>query len=90
MKQTKEEFLNLYIEDLQKQIWILEISRDILTPLINRTNKKEEIDEIIKMQTQFANQIKGNEQRINFIMKVLNGTINLDDPKAEDKGPTTV
>jgi len=70
---NKEEFLNQHIDDLQKQIWLLEISRDILAEPIRRTNDRKQQDEMIKLQNQFINQIKGNEQRIQFIRKVIHG-----------------
>jgi len=81
----REKFLNQHMDDLQKQIWLLEIDQAIIGDMIPKLNKKEDIDKAIQKQNGIRNQILGITNRKNFIIKMINGTASVDDPKKKDK-----
>lgn len=81
----KEKFLNEHMDELQKQIWLLEIDLAILEDMVPKINKKEDIDKVIQQQNAIRNQINGMTNRKAFIMKVINGTIKVDNTTPQGK-----
>ena len=79
----KEKFLSEHMDELQKQIWLLELDLVILEDIVSKLNKKEDIDKVIQQQNAIRNQIKGMTNRKAFIMKVINGT-SVDNTKKKD------
>jgi hypothetical protein len=75
----REKFLNLHMDELQKQIWLLELDLAIIENAVLHINKKEDIDKAIQQQNGIRNQIMGMTNRKSFIMKVINGTIKLEE-----------
>jgi len=82
---TKEEFLQAHLEDLQKQIWLLEISRDLAKEAVAQTNDKKELGQIIEVFNNLEMQLQGLEKRKQFVWRILHDNTQVDDSKKEDQ-----
>lgn len=96
MSVNKEEFLNQHIDNIQGQIWLLEIDKMIIEGGVKQATNKEMIDSFMLLLNGDAkkpgliNQIKGLEQRIQFIRKVIHGTTSVDNPAPADQPTHTI
>lgn len=75
---NKEKFLQDHIDALQKDIWLLEIDKAIIISMIPKIKDKQQLDNAIQSQNIVSIKIKGLNERKGFIMKVINGTIKLE------------
>ncbi len=86
----KEKFLNEHMDEIQKNIWLLEVDEIITARALKENSDPEEEQRLRDQSNQIWQKINGMEYRKRIIMKVINGTIKVDDTKTEDKPTHTV